>query len=60
VRESEAPSKVVASYGFSRTTICKWINAAAKPGVGLKALRSRPASGRPRRLKQQVFSWIDQ
>ena len=63
VREGEAPSAVIASYGFSRTTIYKWINAAAKPGLGIKALRSRKASGRPRRLtprqEQQVFRWIN-
>lgn len=63
VREGEAPSAVIASYGFSRTTIYKWITAAAKPGVGVKALRSRPATGRPRSLtprqEQQVFRWIN-
>ncbi len=37
VREGERPSSVVASFGFSRTTIYKWISAAAKPGMGLKA-----------------------
>jgi DNA invertase Pin-like site-specific DNA recombinase len=25
VREGEAPSAVIASYGFSRTTIYKWL-----------------------------------
>jgi len=63
VREGEAPSAVIASYGFARTTIYKWIKAAAKPGIGVKALRARRASGRPRRLtprqEQQVFRWID-
>jgi transposase len=63
VREGEAPSAVIASYGFSRTTIYKWITAAAKPGIGVKALRSRRASGRPRSLtprqEQQVFRWIN-
>src|SRR3954454_2695929 len=63
VREGEAPSAVIASYGFARTTIYKWIKAAAQPGLGLKALRSRRASGRPRRLtprqEQQVFRWIN-
>jgi transposase len=63
VREGEAPSAVIASYGFSRTTIYKWINAAAKPGRGIKALRSRKASGRPPRLtprqEQQVFRWVN-
>jgi transposase len=63
VREGEAPSAVIASYGFARTTIDKWLKAAAQPGLGLTALRSRPGSGRPRRLtprqEQRVFHWID-
>ena len=63
VRDGEAPSAVVASYGFSRTAIYKWLAAACKPGVGLRALHSRPASGRPRSLtprqEQQVFRWIN-
>jgi transposase len=63
VRDGERPSSVMASYGFNRTTIYKWINAASKPGVGLKALHSRPATGRPRSLtpgqEQQVFRWIN-
>ena len=63
VRDGEKPSSVVASFGFNRTTIYKWINAAEKPGEGLKALRSRPATGRPRSLsprqEQQVFRWIN-
>ena len=63
VREGERPSSVVASFGFSCTTIYKWISAAAKPGMGLKALCSRPATGRPRSLtprqERQVFRWIN-
>ena len=63
VRDGEAPSAVMASYGLCRTTIYKWLAAASKPGVGLKALRSRRATGRPRRLtsrqEQQVFRWIN-
>src|ERR1700759_2105569 len=63
VREGETPSAVIASYGFARTTIYKWIKAAAQPGLGLKALRSRKTSGRARRLaprqEQQVFRWIN-
>ncbi|WP_198293105.1 helix-turn-helix domain-containing protein, partial [Cupriavidus sp. UYPR2.512] len=39
VREGERPADVIASYGFNRTTIYKWINAALKPGVGINALR---------------------
>jgi transposase len=63
VREGESPSSVIASFGFSRTTVYKWLNAASKVGVGLKALRSHPATGRPRSLtprrERQVFRWID-
>ena len=63
VRDGEAASSVIASYGFSRTTIYKWIAAASAPGVGLKALLSRPATGRPRTLssrqEEQVFRWIN-
>lgn len=63
VRDGERPSSVIASYGFHRTVIYRWLNAAAKPGVGLQALRARPAPGRPRSLtprqEQQVFRWIN-
>jgi transposase len=63
VRGGERPSPVVASFGFHRTTIYKWLKAASKPGVGLKALHAKPATGRPRSLtprqEQQVFRWIN-
>ena len=63
VLEGEVASAVITSYGFNRTTIYKWLTAAAKPGVGLRALQARPASGRPRRLtpgqERQVFHWIN-
>jgi transposase len=63
VRDGEAPSAVIASYGFSRTSIYRWLKAAARPGVGLRALQARPAPGRPRSLtprqEQQVFRWIN-
>jgi transposase len=63
VRDGEAPSSVIASYGFNRTTVYKWISAAARRGVGIAALRARPAPGRPRSLsprqEQQVFRWIN-
>jgi DNA invertase Pin-like site-specific DNA recombinase len=36
VRDGERPSSVVASYGFNRTTIYRWLSAAATPGVGLR------------------------
>jgi transposase len=57
------PSTVVASYGFNRTTIYRGLSAAARRGVGLRALHSRPATGRPRSLtprqERQVFRWIN-
>src|SRR2546423_7571650 len=63
VLEGEVVSAVITSYGFNRTTIYKWLTAAAKPGVGLRALQARPAPGRPRRLtpgqERQVFHWIN-
>src|SRR6201981_3651924 len=61
VQEGEVASVVIASYGFNRTTIYKWLTAAAN--VGRRALQARPAPGRPRRLtpgqEQQVFRWIN-
>jgi transposase len=63
VREGEDPSAVIASYGFSRTTIYKWLRAAKGRGRGLAALRSRKGTGRPRKLtraqERQVFRWIN-
>jgi len=63
VREGEDPSAVVASYGFCRTTIYKWLRAAKGKGRGLDALRSRKGTGRPRKLtksqEQRVFHWIE-
>ena len=35
-----APSAVIASYGFNRTVIYKWLSAAAGRGRGMRALRS--------------------
>src|SRR6201997_4037519 len=63
VRDGEQPAAVIASYGCTRTTIYKWLAAAAKPGAGLGALKSPPAPGSPRSLtprqEQQVFRWIN-
>lgn len=63
VREGESPTEVIASYGFNRTTIYKWLKALANPGLGVKALRARKATGRPRTLtaaqEQQVFRWVN-
>jgi transposase len=63
VREGERPSEVIASYGFHRCTIYRWLQAARGRGQGLKALAARPATGRPRTLtvaqERQVFRWIN-
>jgi transposase len=63
VREGESPAEVIASFGFCRTTIYKWLNLAAGRGRGLKALRSTRGTGRPRSLtpaqERQVFRWIN-
>ncbi len=63
VREGEPAAEVIAAYGFNRTTIYKWIQASLQAGVGLKALRSTPATGRPRTLtppqERQVFRWVN-
>jgi len=63
VREGEPASEVIEAYGFNRTTIYKWIQAALRPGVGIKALRSTKTTGRPRSLtpaqERQVFRWVN-
>jgi len=63
VREGEKPAAVVASLGLHRTSIYRWLTAASGRGRGLRALRSRRASGRPRSLtaaqERQVFRWVN-
>jgi transposase len=63
VWEGEKPSVVIASYGFSRQIIYKWLREARKKGRGLQALRSRKGTGRPRTLtakqERQLFRWIN-
>jgi transposase len=63
VREGERPSTVIASYGFHRCTIYRWLQTARRRGHGLQALAARPATGRPRTLtaaqERQVFRWIN-
>ena len=63
VWDGEKPSAVIASYGFSRQTIYKWLREARGRGRGLRALRSRKGTGRPRSLtakqEQQLFRWIN-
>jgi transposase len=63
VREGERPSVVIASYGFHRGTIYRWLQMARRRGQGLNALAARPATGRPRTLtaaqERQVYRWIN-
>ncbi|CUS39320.1 transposase [Candidatus Nitrospira nitrosa] len=63
VRDGERPSTVIASYGFHRCTIYRWLKTARRRGQGLKALAARPATGRPRTLtagqERQMFRWIN-
>ncbi len=63
VREGERPSAVIASYGFHRCVIYRWLNAAKGRGRGLRALAARQATGRPRTLtaaqERQVFRWVN-
>ena len=62
VRGGERPSSVVTSFGFHRTTIYKWLKAASRPGVGLKALR-QAGNGATTQLDAgagaKVFRWIN-
>jgi len=63
VREGERSSAVIASYGFHRCVIYRWLKAANGRGRGIKALAARKGTGRPRKLtpaqERQVFRWIN-
>jgi len=63
VRGGEAASKVMAGYGFCRTTIYKWLDLAQQSDIGINAPLSTKGTGRPRSLtpeqEKQVFFWID-
>jgi transposase len=63
VREGEKASAVVKSLGMNRTSIYRWLKAAAGRGKGERALAARPATGRPTKLtptqQAQVFRWIN-
>jgi len=63
VREGEPAAKVIEAYGFNRTTIYKWLKATLQPGLGIRALRSTKATGRPRTLTPRqeghIFRWIN-
>lgn len=62
VREGERATDVMASYGFARTSIYKWLPKIKGRGNGLKRLKSTKGTGRPRALtaaqERRVFRWI--
>jgi transposase len=62
VQEGEAPSAVIASYGFCHTTIYKWLRKVRRGGRGDPLLSSK-GTGRPPKLtgkqERQVFRWIN-
>ncbi len=61
VKEGEAPSEVIKSYGLCRTTIYKWLRAQRRGGDA--ALQARKHPGRKPALtprqKLQVRRWIN-
>jgi transposase len=63
VLEGESASDVMASYGFARTSIYKWLPKVKGRGNGLKKLKSTKGTGRPRTLtatqERQVFRWVN-
>lgn len=63
VREGERPSVVIASYGFHRCVIYRWLKAGAERGKGVRALASSKATGRPKKLsaaqERQIFRWVN-
>jgi transposase len=63
VREGERPSAVIASFGFHRCVIYRWMKAAAGRGHGMRALASRKGTGRPKKLnaaqERRVFRWVN-
>ena len=63
MREGETPQAVASSFGMHRSWAYKCRAAAAGRGKGLRALRSRKGTGRPRSLsaaqERQVFRWVN-
>lgn len=63
MREGEKPSAVAQSFGMHRSWAYRCKAGAAGRGKGLRAVRSRKASGRPRTLtaaqERQVFRWVN-
>jgi transposase len=60
VREGEAPSEVIGSYGLCRTSIYRWLRAEKRRGEGALAARKHPgpAPALTERQRKQVRKWI--
>ena len=63
VLEGESAADVMASYGFARTSIYKWLPKVRGRGNGLRKLKGTKGTGRPRSLtpaqEKQVFRWVN-
>ena len=63
VLDGEKAADVMASYGFGRTSIYKWLPKVKGRGNGLRRLKSTMGKGRPRTLtatqERQVFRWVN-
>lgn len=63
VLEGESPAAVIASFGFARTTIYKWLGRVKGRGNGVRRLKGTVGTGRPRTLtpaqERRVFRWIN-
>jgi transposase len=61
--EGERPEEVAASFGMHRSWAFRCRAATKGKGNGLRALKSTPATGRPRKLsptqERQVFRWVN-
>ena len=56
VQAGQSPETVIAALGFTRSCIYDWL--ARYRSGGWQALRSKPLSGRPRRITGRQMKWI--
>ena len=63
VQEGERAADVMASYGFARTSIYKWLPKVKGRGNGMRKLKSTKGTGRPPALtaaqERRVFCWVN-
>ena len=53
VRDGGPAASAIEAYGFNRTTICKWLQAAFRLGIGIRSLPTK-ATGRPRKQELRM------